>query len=116
MDALRVLHTAQHHHHVFPELQSYWHELTLGVQPWDYFKTITLVLHPCQILFVPEAFSKLHNVTKLEIISECMPVITCCSLPVSCLDQLHPMKYCLSIKACALIIAALCAVWLADTP
>lgn len=64
MDALHVLHTAQQHHHMFPALQSYWHELTLGVSPWDYLNTITLVLYPCQILFVPDAFSGLRNVTK----------------------------------------------------
>lgn len=83
MDAVHVLHTAQQHHHVFPELQSHWRELTLGVSPWDYLKTITLVLHPCQILFVPEAFFKLRNVTKLEIMSECMPAIACYIFPVS---------------------------------
>ena len=92
MDALHILHTAQQHHHVFPELQSHWHELTLGVSPWDYLTHISLLLHPCQILFVPEAFCKLHKITKLEIISECAPIIARCSPPVSCLHQLHPVK------------------------
>ena len=92
MDALHALHTAQRHHQVFPELQNYWHELTLGVSPWDYLLTITLVLHPCQILFVPDAFSRLRNVTKLEIISKCVPAVACCSVPISCLHQLHLVK------------------------
>lgn len=81
MDALYVLHTAQQHQQVFPELQSHWHQLTLGTSPWDHLKTITLALHPLQILFVPEAFSKLQNVTKLEILrkplsSSLMPALT----------------------------------------
>ena len=95
MDALHVLRTAQHHHHMFPELQSHWHELTLGVSPWDYLTHIFLVLHPCQILFVPEAFSKLRNVIELEIISKwCLP------LHVAAF-QLHAYISCiLSIKLC----------------
>lgn len=72
MDALYVLHTARQHQQVCPELQSHWHQLTLGTSPWDYLKTITLALHPVQILFVPQAFSDLQNVTKLEII--CKPL------------------------------------------
>ena len=73
MDALHVLHMAQRHQEKFPELQRFWHELTLGTSVWTYLTTVTLVLHPFQILFVPEALKVLPKVTKLQIIRKCLP-------------------------------------------
>lgn len=72
MDALYVLQKAQQHQNTFPELQRFWHELTLGTSICSYLRTVTLALHPFQILFVPEALKTLPQLIKLKIVRKCL--------------------------------------------